>query len=73
MSEVREKISNLTEDFVSELYYDHEEFRKECLYEMGQEEKAQEIAVAMLKENIAIETIAKVTSLTKEEIESLQD
>ncbi len=43
------------------------------LLEFGIENTKIEIAKAMIKENIAIKTILKVTGLTKKEIESLKN
>jgi len=47
-----------------------EEGRKEGREE-GKKERDYEIVKAMLKENVSIEFISKVTSLSKEEIENL--
>lgn len=69
MDKVKKKIEQLTEDLDYFLYYDPEEIRKESVIE----ERTKEIAKAMLKENLTIETIIKVTGLSKKEIEELKE
>jgi predicted transposase YdaD len=41
-------------------------------YEEGQEEKAQVIALNMLKDNIPVEQIMRLTGLTAEQLQQLQ-
>ncbi len=72
MEKVRKKMSVLTEDFMEGLYYDREEYINQISYEEGKNQSKIEIAKNMLKENISIDIIAKVTGLTKEEITKLQ-
>lgn len=68
MENVREKLSVLSEDFMGGLYYDREELLNEASFEEGQVEKTKEIAQAMLKENLSVDIIEKVTGLSKENI-----
>ena len=55
-------------DFMGGLYYDREELLNEASFEEGQVEKTKEIAQAMLKENLSVDIIEKVTGLSKENI-----
>ena len=48
------------------------EYAKKYEYNLGKAEKQKEIVKKMLEEKIEIETIIKVTGLSKEEIEKLR-
>jgi len=71
MEKVRERISALTDDFYKDLYYNREEYLKEMAYLEAKEEKAIEIAKAMLKDNVEISTIIKYTGLSDVDIERM--
>ncbi len=73
MEKVRNKMSVLTEDFMEGLYYDREEYINQISYEEGKNERNIEIAKNMIKENISIDIIAKVTGLPLEELEKLKE
>lgn len=76
MEKVRDKLHVLHSEDLEDLYYDHEEFRKQCSYDLGlkegKSEKAIEIAKKLLNLNVSIDNIIEATGLTKEEIESLK-
>ena len=83
MERVDESMKELSGEFDKWLFYDHEEFKKKSAYiegemngeKIGKNKATKKIAKAMLKETpeIAIETISKITGLTKREIESLRE
>ncbi len=77
MEKVRNKMSVLTENFMEGLYYDREEYINQISYEEGKEkgtiQTKQEIAKNMLKEKISVDTIVKVTGLSKEEIKNMDN
>lgn len=80
MEKVRDKLHVLHAEDLEDLYYDHEEFRKKCSYELGLKEGKEEgkqtekieIAKKLLNLNVSIDNIIGATGLTKEEIESLK-
>ena len=76
MDKVNEKLESLTNEYGT-IYYDKEEYHKELVYELGTKDgikkEKMEIAKKMLKENMDIKLIIKVTGLTKEEIEILKN
>ena len=72
MDKVNEKLESLTNEYGT-IYYDKEEYHKELVYELGTKDKTNEIAKKMLKENMDIKLIIKITGLTKEEIEILKN
>ena len=87
MEKVGESMKELSEEFDKRLFYNHEEFKNMIAYDEGEmngieigrnkgkDERNKEIAQAMLKETpqLNIETISKITGLSKEEIESLKE
>lgn len=76
MENVRNTLTFITDEETGMLYYNHDEYEDAVKYELGEKagkEKAKiEIVKSMLKENIPLKTIIKITNLTQEEIESLK-
>ncbi|MCM1052973.1 MAG: hypothetical protein NC483_03255, partial [Ruminococcus sp.] len=75
MEVVRNKMVDLTKDFMDGLYYDYEAFKDREAYELGtnagKEDTRKEIAMSMLKDKVDIEIIKKYTNLSLEEIEDI--
>lgn len=80
MEKVNKKLEFLTDKF-GNLYYDKEAYKDAVNYELGTNDgieigaknKSIEIAKKMLAEKMSIETISRITNLTIEEINKLQD
>ena len=71
---VGEKLKELNGKYDEDLFYDKEEFKKRAAYLQGIQDYKLEVAKSMIKEmpEINIDTLMRITHLTKEEIESLQ-
>lgn len=69
LAELREKWDM---DWNRDMYYAKEEGKEEGKKE-GKQEVIKEVAERLLKENIDIETITKITKLSKEEIEKIKE
>ena len=76
MRKFRDEAKKLSSELDELLYYDKRKLDQEVVYDNGREdgasEKAIEIAKKMLKENIEISTIVKISGLTEEEILKLK-
>lgn len=76
MDSVRNKLDFITKNFDELLYYNHDDYMEQVSQELslkqGIKQGILETAKRMLKENISIDIIMKVTDLTKDEIESLK-
>lgn len=71
MASVQEKIRVLTGDFAQDLYYDPEELKKQCDYELGEKDTKIAIAKNLIKINMKTKEIAKVTGLSEKEVNDL--
>ncbi|MCM1053220.1 MAG: hypothetical protein NC483_04535, partial [Ruminococcus sp.] len=79
MEGVRNKMVDLTKDFMDGLYYDLEAFKDREAYELGtnagkeegRKERDIEIATSMLKKAYTKEQIVEITNLSLKEIEDI--
>ncbi len=76
MDKIIDKAKKLTLSFDAALPYNREELLKQSYYELGEaqgiEQNNMQTAIKMLKENIDVNTIAKITGLSKKQINDLK-
>lgn len=80
MEKINEKLIGLSGVDMSDLYYSEEEYKEykkavfsDVAFHKGIEQRNKEVAESMLKENLDVELIIKITGLTKEEINNLKE
>ena len=76
MDKIIDKAKKLTLSFDAALPYNREELLKQPYYELGEaqgiEQNIMQTAIKMLKENIDVNTITKITGLSKKQIKDLK-
>lgn len=76
MDKIIDKAKKLTLSFNAALPYNREELLKQSYYELGEaqgiEQNIMQTAIKMLKENIDVNTITKITGLSKKQINDLK-
>ena len=76
MDKIIDKAKKLTLSFDAALPYNREELLKQSYYELGEaqgiEQNIMQTAIKMLKENINVNTITKITGLSKKQINDLK-
>ncbi len=76
MDKIIDKAKKLTLSFDAALPYNREELLKQSYYELGEaqdiEQNIMKTAIKMLKENIDVNTITKITGLSKKQINDLK-
>lgn len=76
MDKIIDKAKKLTLSFDAALPYNREELLKQSYYELGEaqgiEQNNMQTAIKMLKENIDVNTIAKITGLSAKQIKDLE-
>lgn len=76
MDKIIDKAKKLTLSFDAALPYNREELLKKSYYELGEaqgiEQNIMQTAIKMLKENIDVNTITKITGLSKKQIKDLK-
>lgn len=76
MDKIIDKAKKLTLSFDAALPYNREELLKQSYYELGEaqgiEQNIMQTAIKMLKENIDVNTITKITRLSKKQINDLK-
>lgn len=76
MDKIIDKAKKLTLSFDAALPYNREELLKQSYYELGEaqgiEQNNMQTAIKMLKENIDVNTITKITGLSKKQINDLK-
>ena len=76
MDKIIDKAKKLTLSFDAALPYNYEELLKQSYYELGEaqgiEQNIMQTAIKMLKENIDVNTITKITGLSKKQINDLK-
>lgn len=76
MDKIIDKAKKLTLSFDAALPYNREELLKQSYYELGEaqgiEQNIMQTAIKMLKENIDVNTITKITGLSKKQIKGLK-
>lgn len=76
MDKIIDKAKKLTLSFDAALPYNREELLKHSYYELGEaqgiEQNNMQTAIKMLKENIDVNTITKITGLSKKQINDLK-
>lgn len=76
MDKIIDKAKKLTLSFDAALPYNREELLKQFYYELGEaqgiEQNNMQTAIKMLKENIDVNTITKITGLSKKQINDLK-
>lgn len=76
MDKIIDKAKKLTLSFNAALPYNREELLKQSYYELGEaqgiEQNIMQTAIKMLKENIDVNTITKITGLSKKQIKDLK-
>lgn len=76
MDKIIDKAKKLTLSFDAALPYNREELLKQSYYELGEaqgiEQNIIQTAIKMLKENIDVNTITKITGLSKKQIKDLK-
>lgn len=76
MDKIIDKAKKLTLSFDAALPYNCEELLKQSYYELGEaqgiEQNIMQTAIKMLKENIDVNTITKITGLSKKQIKDLK-
>lgn len=76
MDKIIDKAKKLTLSFDAALPYNREELLKQSYYELGEaqgiEQNIMQTAIKMLKENIDVNTITKITGLSKKQINDLK-
>lgn len=76
MDKIIDKAKKLTLSFDAALPYNREELLKQPYYELGEaqgiEQNIMQTAIKMLKENIDVNTITKITGLSKKQINDLK-
>lgn len=76
MDKIIDKAKKLTLSFDAALPYNREELLKQSYYELGEaqgiEQNIMQTVIKMLKENIDVNTITKITGLSKKQIKDLK-
>ena len=76
MDKIIDEAKKLTLSFDAALPYNREELLKQSYYELGEaqgiEQNIMQTAIKMLKENIDVNTITKITGLSKKQIKDLK-
>ena len=76
MDKIIDEAKKLTLSFDDALPYNREELLKQSYYELGEaqgiEQNNMQTAIKMLKENIDVNTITKITGLSKKQIKDLK-
>lgn len=72
MDKIIDKAKKLTLSFDAALPYNREELLKQSYYELGETQGIKQTAIKMLKENIDVNTIAKITGLSAKQIKDLK-
>lgn len=76
MDKIIDEAKKLTLSFDAALPYNREELLKQSYYELGEaqgiEQNIMQTAIKMLKENIDVNTITKITGLSKKQINDLK-
>lgn len=76
MDKIIDEAKKLTLSFDAALPYNREELLKQPYYELGEaqgiEQNIMQTAIKMLKENINVNTITKITGLSKKQIKDLK-
>ncbi len=76
MDKIIDEAKKLTLSFDAALPYNREELLKQSYYELGEaqgiEQNNMQTAIKMLKENIDVNTITKITGLSKKQINDLK-
>ena len=76
MNKIIDEAKKLTLNFDAALPYNREELLKQSYYELGEaqgiEQNIIQTAIKMLKENIDVNTIIKITGLSKKQINDLK-
>ena len=76
MDKIIDEAKKLTLSFDAALPYNREELLKQPYYELGEaqdiEQNIMQTAIKMLKENIDVNTITKITGLSKKQINDLK-
>lgn len=76
MDKIIDEAKKLTLSFDAALPYNREELLKQSYYELGEaqgiEQNIMQTAIKMLKENIDVITITKITGLSKKQIKDLK-
>lgn len=76
MDKIIDEAKKLTLSFDAALPYNREELLKQSYYELGEAQGIEQIimqtAIKMLKENIDVNTITKITGLSKKQIKDLK-
>ena len=76
MDKIIDEAKKLTLNFDAALPYNREELLKQSYYELGEaqdiEQNIMQTAIKMLKENIDVNTITKITGLSKKQINDLK-
>lgn len=65
MDKIIDEAKKLTLSFDAALPYNREELLKQSYYELGETQGIKQTAIKMLKENIDVNTIAKITGLSE--------
>ena len=65
MNKIIDEAKKLTLSFDAALPYNREELLKQSYYELGEAKGIKQTAIKMLKENIDVNTIAKITGLSE--------
>lgn len=72
MNKIVDEAKKLTLNFDAALPYNREELLKQSYYELGETQGIKQTAIKMLKENIDVNTITKITGLSKKQIKNLK-
>ena len=76
IDKIIDEAKKLTLNFDAALPYNREELLKQSYYELGEaqgiEQNIMQTAIKMLKEKIDVNTIAKITGLSKKQIKDLK-
>ena len=76
MDKIIDEAKKLTLSFDAALPYNREELLKQSYYELGEaqgiEQNNMQTAIKMLKENIDVNTITKITGLSKKQLNDLK-
>ena len=76
MDKIIDEAKKLTLNFDAALPYNREELLKQSYYELGEaqgiEQNIMQTAIRMLQENIDVNTITKITGLSKKQIKDLK-
>ena len=72
IDKIIDEAKKLTLNFDAALPYNREELLKQSYYELGEAQGIKQTAIKMLKENIDVNTITKITGLSKKQIKHLK-